>query len=129
MDNKNPFIFLNEILNGKNPQMVVDEESSKDYNAFLTNRGLSYHIDCIFQVNEVNRMHNLPPNMQYAFLYNSIRKHKRKYQMWGKNTKSDASLIIAKAFSCSRKKAEEYLKILSEDDLKIIVETLDEGGA
>ena len=39
---------------------VFEEETDyKDYNPFIINRSLSYHLDCIFYVNEMNINHHI----------------------------------------------------------------------
>ena len=35
-------------------------ETDKDYTAFIVNRALSFHYDCVLQANEMNRYPNLP---------------------------------------------------------------------
>ena len=66
--------------------------------------------------------------MQYHFLFHGIRKYKRPYVKWGKNIKEEKAYIVMRAFDCSHRKAIEYLKILGDDDLNNIINTLDEGG-
>ncbi len=126
-EKKNPFIYLNEILNGKNKDLIR-EEVDNEYIPFLINRGLSYHKDCIFYANEINMMSDISHEMQYDFLFHSIRKFKRGYVKWARNVKNNNIKIVMKAFNCSRVKAEEYLKILKNDDLLNIISILDEGG-
>ena len=51
----NPFDYVNDILYTKN-YLLVDEE---EYVPFLTNRSLSYHVDCIMFANVMNGLHSL----------------------------------------------------------------------
>jgi hypothetical protein len=61
---------------------VLDNE--KDYNAFLVNRALSYHMDCILYANQMNMNSLTPRKLQYQYFLNTIRPMKRKFQSWHK---------------------------------------------
>ena len=50
---------------------VLDDE--KDYHAFVVNRALSFHYDCVLQANEMNKNPGLPATLQYQYLLNTIR--------------------------------------------------------
>jgi len=59
----NPFDYVNEILQGKK-QLIIDDASEKAYVPFLTNRSLSYHLDCVMYANEMNRRHIIDSKLQ-----------------------------------------------------------------
>ena len=40
----------------------------KDYKAFMVNRALSYHMDCVLYANEMNLRPGLDSDMQYLSL-------------------------------------------------------------
>ena len=40
-------------------------ENDKDYPAFVVNRALSFHYDCVRQANEMNMNPGLPATLQY----------------------------------------------------------------
>ena len=48
-------------------------EDEKDYSAFVINKALSFHYDCVLQANEMNKFPSLPGTLQYHYLLNSIR--------------------------------------------------------
>ena len=60
--------------------VINDEIDKKEYKekAFLVNRSLSYHRDCIFYVNDMNKHRELDADLQYQYLLNTIRPMKRK---------------------------------------------------
>ena len=64
-------------------------ETDKDYNAFVVNRALSFHYDCVLQANEMNRYPSLPVTLQYHYLLNSIRGYKRPFRKWEKRETID----------------------------------------
>jgi hypothetical protein len=123
----NPFDYVNEILQGKK-NLIVDDVSEKDYNPFLVNRSLSYHLDCIMFANEMNRRHHLDKKLQNDFLINTIRARKRRFMKWVKSEKSDDLECIKLAYGFSNTKAKEALRLLSEDDLSQLKEKTDIGG-
>ena len=99
-------------------QHILEEE--KDYSAFMVNRALSYHPDCLMHANQMNQNFNLDQKPQYDYLINIIRAKKRPYVKWEKPIKEDDLLAVKLFFGYSGKKAAEALKILTEEQLKII---------
>jgi hypothetical protein len=99
-------------------QHILEEE--KDYNAFMVNRALSYHPDCIMYANEMNQNFNVDQKPQYDYLINKIRAKKRPFVKWEKPVKEDDLLAVKLFFGYSDKKALECLKILTQEQLHII---------
>lgn len=123
----NPFDYVNSILDNKK-NLIVDDVTEKEYNPFLSNKSLSYHKDCVLFANEMNRRHHLEKKMQYDFLMSTVRNRKRKFSKWVKKEDNDNLEYIKRYFNCSSIRAEEYIKILSESDIKLIKEKTDFGG-
>jgi len=121
----NPFDVINDISLKK--ARLITGENEKDYNPFLTNRGFSYFPDTIFHAQEMNMLHHLDKKLQYEYLFNIIRKSKR-FSKWSKKDNSKDVDAIIEYFSYSRKKAEEALSILSQEQVKIIKKKLERGG-
>ena len=103
-------------------------ESPKDYNAYVVNRALSFHYDCILQANEMNRLPSLPADMQYSFLLHSIRGYKRPFRKWEKKDNLPNLDLIMKYYNYSPDKAKEVLSLLSEKQIKEIRKRMDTGG-
>lgn len=103
-------------------------EDEKDYNAFIVNRALSYHIDCILYANQMNLYPNIESKLQYHFFLNTIRPMKRKFQAWQKKDNIKDLEVIKEYFGYSNEKAKSALKILSEKDISYIKEKLEKGG-
>ena len=121
----NPFDVINDISLKKAGLITGDNE--KDYNPFLTNRGLSYFPDTIFHAQEMNKLHHLDKKLQYDYLFNSIRKSKR-FSKWSKKDNSKDIDAIIEYFGYSRRRAEEVLNILDKEQVKSIKKKLDKGG-
>lgn len=103
-------------------------DNSKDYKPFLVNRALSYHMDCILYVNQVNMNHQLDPELQYQYLLNTIRPMKRKFQPWQKATVDKDMDCVKEYFGYSDEKAKEALRILSDEQITLIKQKLEKGG-
>jgi hypothetical protein len=123
----NPFDYVNAILQNKK-QIIVDEITEKDYVPFMVNRSLSYHKDCIIYANEMNRRHFLDKKLQNDFLLNTVRSSKRPFAKWVKTEKSEDVDLVKLVYGLSDSKAREALRILSEDDIKLLKEKFDIGG-
>ena len=122
-----PFDFVNQILQGKK-QLIVDQETEKKYSSFLTNRSLSYHLDCIMYANEMNRRHFLDNKLQNDFLLNTIRSKKRPFAKWVKAEKSEDIECVKIMYGLSDTKAREAIRLLSDEQIQKLKEQTDTGG-
>ena len=122
-----PFDFVNQILQGKK-QLIVDDLTEKEYNAFIVNRSLSYHKDCVLYANEMNTRHFIDKKMQNDFLLNTIRSQKRPFAKWVKSEKSDDLECIKLVYQFSDGKAKEALRLLSKEQIQQLKEQTHTGG-
>ena len=122
-----PFDFVTDILQGKK-NLIVDESTEAEYVPFLTNKALSYHKDCVFYANEINRRHFLDKKLQYDYLLNTVRSKKRPFNKWVKAEKSEDLACIKTYYGLSDAKAREALKLLSEEQIQKLKEKTDTGG-
>lgn len=105
---------------------VLDNE--KDYNPYVVNRALSYHIDCILYANQMNMNPSIPGILQYQYFLNSIRPMKRKFQPWQKQEAIKNLECVKEYFGYSNEKAKEALRILTDEQIALIKEKIDKGG-
>ena len=105
---------------------VLEEE--KDYNAFVINKALSFHYDCVLQANEMNRFPSLPSTMQYHYLLNSIRGYKRPFKPWQKRETIENLETVKEYFGYSNEKAKEVLVLLNADQIEEIRKEIHKGG-
>lgn len=123
----NPFKFLQSINADKNDLLKENPDNIKDYNSFLINRGLSYFHDTVLHANEMNINWQLPADMQYGYLLNSINKRKR-YSKWYKKTSSEDLELVKLVYKVSNEKAIEMLKLLTKDQLIFLKKQQETGG-
>lgn len=122
-----PFDYVNEILYGKK-NLVKDEITEKEYSPFLTNRSLSYHMDCIMFANEMNMRHFIDRKLQNDFLLNTVRSRKRPFAKWVKTEKGEDIECIKQVYNLSDSKAREILRLLSKEEIQQIKQQIETGG-
>ena len=105
-----------------------DELDYKDYKPFVVNRAMSYHMDCVLYVNELNIRPNIDADMQYQYLLNTIRSMKRKFQPWQKPSADKDIECVKEYFGYSNEKAREALRILTDDQVAEIKAKTNKGG-
>lgn len=97
-------------------QNVLVEE--KEYPAFVVNKALSFHYDCLPDAWMMDQNSHLPQRMQYDFLLHSVRGMKRKFVPWHKAQKSEDIELIRRHYNYSYRKAIEALQILTEEQVE-----------
>lgn len=127
MSKTNPFDFVNAINTTKKNLIAENPHLEGEYNPFIVNRALSYHIDTIHVANIMNINNHISNKMQFDFLINIVRPRKR-FAKWIKPDKSKDLDAIVEFYNCSYVRAKEYLEILSDNDLTIIKTKLNKGG-
>ena len=125
-----PFDYVSAVTYSKKDMMRNtdnDELAEKSYEPFLTNRALSYHIDCVPYANEMNRYPDLDKLLQFDFFINTLRPMKR-FAKWVKPVQNEDLEAVMEYYSYSRVKAETALSVLTQDQLEVIKEKLIKGG-
>lgn len=121
-----PFDFIDAIqVTGQN--LITDEDSEKQYNPYMVNRGLSFGSDTIIYANEMNSRPHIPKEFQNIFLINNIVKRKR-YNKWIKAELNNELELVKKYYGYSTEKAKQALSILNQDQLNTIKQKLEKGG-
>ena len=121
-----PFDFVNSI-NYSKENLIVDDWSEKQYNAFIINKSLSHGVDTVIAANEMNSRTHLDTKMQYDFLRGIIRKKKR-FNKWLKPEKEEHLVIVKEYYGYSNVRAQEALRLLSDDDIGRMKKRLTRGG-
>ena len=122
-----PFDYLKAINETKEDVMLTAQDEKK-YSSFIVNRGLSFFMDTIFQVNELNRNYHLEARLQFDYLLNSVRKKKR-YSKWLKPEKLQDLDVVKEYYGFGNEKAKDVLRTLSGNQLAFIKDKLNQGGA
>ena len=123
----NPFEYASDLITKEHYDSDISER--KDYKKFLINRTLSYHIDLLHYINEMNLYTDVDDKLHYDFLYHSIDKKKRARKFWIKGKKIENIELIKSYFNYSNSKAEAALSLLSESDIEHIKKMMYKGGS
>lgn len=120
-----PFDIIN-VINEKKP--FDRSEIVTEYSPFIINRGFSMTMDTVFFANEMNGRAQLDKDQQFDFYLNAIPKGKR-WGKWAKADKLEQSLTDIMGYFCINKSvAEQYLRLLSEEQLNEIHNLQNYGG-
>ena len=120
--------YLNAINYTKESLLDTEDESvEKEYTPFVVNRCLSYFIDTVLYVNEMNRLSHTDKKMQFDYLLSSIRKNKR-YSKWLRRESEENLDLIKQFYGYSDPKAREILDIITEDDIVWMKQMINTGG-
>jgi hypothetical protein len=125
-----PFDYVNSITTTK-ANMMRDSEndalSEKAYEPWIVNKALSYFPDTILHANLMNQYHHLDKRPQYECLINSIRPKKR-FAKWVKNASNEELELVCAHYKCNKIVGQEYLSLLSSDQLIILKQQQETGG-
>jgi hypothetical protein len=99
----------------------------KKYSPYIINKCLAPFNDTIMLVNEMNMRHHLDTKLQYDFLLNTIRSKKR-YAPWVKADKLKDLEYVKEYYGYSNQKAKAALKILDNEQITTIKNSLNKGG-
>lgn len=122
----NPFDFVRAIQQ-TGEELIVDEWSEKQYNAFIVNRAMSMGQDTVVAANEMNCRPHIPKKAQFAFLNAFTRKRKR-YNTWVKAEVEEHLQLIQNYFGFDARKARAALRILNEAQIQEIKDHTRKGG-
>ena len=120
-----PFDYVDLVLHKKKQD---DDFDIGGYIPFIVNRSLSYHMDCILYVNEMNIKPNIDKDLQYQFFLNSIRPMKRKFEPWQKSSADKNIQCVKEFFGYNNQKAKDALSILTDEQIAEIKIKIDKGG-
>ena len=120
--------YLNAINYQKTNLLDTDDEMwEKKYPPFIINKCLAPFPDTIMLVNEMNLHNHLDKKLQFDFLLNSLRTRKR-YTPWLKASKQKNLEYVKEYYGYNNEKAKSALKILNDDQIKTIKDSLNKGG-
>lgn len=117
-----------DVINNISSSNTTMEYHKSDYVQRVINKGFSYFIDSILYVNEVNQRHYLTDKQHYDYMFHSLRKKKRRSK-WFKKTPHDNVDLVMQTYKYNQTKAEEVLKLLSDEQIDVLRARFDQGGS
>ena len=94
----NPFDLVKAINEKK------EVENTAEYVPYLSNIAFSYSMDTILLANEMNQYPNLPPEVQFDFMWYTVRKGRR-YAKWYKEDEHPHLQTVMEYYKYSKQKA------------------------
>ena len=120
--------YLNAINHEKTPLMDTEDEMwERKYSPFIINKCLAPFPDTIHLVNEMNLHNHLDSKLQFDFFLNTVRTRKR-YTPWLKASKLKNLEYVKEYYGYNNEKAKSALKILNDEQIKTIKDSLNKGG-
>ena len=120
--------YLNAINHEKKNLLDTDDEMwEKKYPPFIVNKCLAPFPDTIMLVNEMNLYNHLDKKLQFDFLLNSLRTRKR-FTPWLKASKQKNLEYVKEYYGYNNEKAKSALKVLNDEQIKTIKDSLNKGG-
>ena len=127
-----PFDFINAINGKTNRDLIRGSENpslaAKEYVPWQINRGFSFYMDCILYANEMNLRSFLPNEMQNSYYINTIRPGKRFSKWHKKGEDSNDMKAVMEFYNVGHLKAQEYLSVLTKEQLDLIKIRIIKGG-
>ena len=123
-----PFDYINNISTSRTS--IWDENTSEsDYTPYIINRGLSMFYDTVLYSQEMNRYSEfISKKMQYDFYRLGVKTKMKRFAKWHKTEKLANVELLAKHFNINNRTMENYLSLISDDDLATLLNTLNTGG-
>jgi hypothetical protein len=108
-----------------------DEEISRNYVPYMINRFISTVDIYVPLVNEINQFPDIPKETHYQFFLNMLPKRKQYFDYSSLKKEKEATLqqkkMIAHYFQVNLKIAQEYISILSEEEIQEITKIYQYG--
>jgi len=123
-----PFDWTKSIMETKTQLMTSENEAEYKRVAFIINRALSFHQDCLTSAQAMNLYPMLSPRAQYDYHMRTIRKYKRPFVRWMKLEEDEDLKLICEVFQYNKAKGKQALAILTAEQLQEIRQMMNKGG-
>lgn len=110
-----PFAFLNAISESK--KKILKASNEEEYQPYLINKGLSMHIDTLFDAQTMNLFPHLDNKLQFDYLLNTVKARKRYAKSWPKPLKDDDIELIRDFFQVNSNEAISIKSILTKNQI------------
>ena len=87
----------------------------KEYNVYMLNRICANFPDTLLLANEMNKYYDVPDEIHWRFLKNTVSKRKR-YSKWFKNlTEMEPIEMLAKYYGCSVREMQKNINFMTKE--------------
>lgn len=120
------YIF-DTISNSKDIEQFSQGEIDKDYVPYVINRMVAGYRELIFLADAMNSSYSISKQHQMEF-YNEMIAKKNRRVIWSNRTKNVNIEIIMDYYNVSYDKAEVYSRILNEEQVNEMKDSMEHGG-
>ena len=121
-----PWDFTNAINN--KTEVEWNDITEKEYIPWMINNVLSYNPQTLIFANEINKYAGLPKKLQFDFYYTGVPKGKRFNKIESKSKPEEDVILLKEVYNINAKQAEEYLSLLTKEQLESIKLKRIKGG-
>jgi len=124
---KEPSNFSRILTSINQKTQRVEPEEFKKVKGFIISKVLSYRKDLLFVCNEINKYGSISEEATYRFYLGVVPKNKRYAGKTKWDEHPDLALII-EYYNCNKNIANEYLKLMTTDDIEFVRKKCFKGG-
>ena len=124
-DRVTPFSFVSAITETKEDFYDGNE---REYNPFIINKALSFNLDCLFHVCELNKYQAIPKKSQFQYLMGSIDKKRRSGRWVRKDVLPSDIELLKEAFGYSDSNAMIALELMTDKAMIDLKNKMSKGG-
>lgn len=123
-----PFDFIKDLSKEKTNLLEKDYGTNNpDYNQFMINKGFSYFSDTILHADQMNSLPQLE-NLMHNKYYLEALPSRNRFSKWHKPSKDEDITVIQQVYKCGKRRAMEYLLILSKEQMSDLRKKCETGG-
>lgn len=121
------FDWLSDLNQAK--KYLFNDQTHTDFVPFIINRGMSQNVETVMIANEMNKHSHCTKEMVHDFYYYILTKKKR-FGKWAKqSTDNKVALdLLMRHYAINRKRAIEYLELMTSKDIETIKLLYETGG-
>lgn len=121
------FDWLTDLNSGK--QYLFNDNTQADFVPFMINRGISQNVETVLFANEMNKHYLCNKEMVHDFYFYILSKKKR-FGKWAKQSTDNKETLdlLMRHYAINRKRAIEYLSLMSSEDIDTIKKQYEVGG-
>lgn len=122
------FDHLNNLTVDKKDWDENNDDQVASYTPYMINKWISMNESCIPLVNRIERF-NLPKDVHYRYLFNALPKRKLYFDYVKKQKEYDEKVkeCVCRYFEIGPRQLDEYLDLLTEEQVEEIVEVYRHG--
>ncbi len=120
------FDTVNNLVSSK--EYIYSPDLESEIVPYVIATAISQHYDCIMHASEVNQRPWMSKRMVYDYFHFAIQPKKKRFAKWGTPQKDLDTLMVADYYECSIQDAQQYMRILSAEQLKEIRSLMSTGG-